>query len=62
MRRIMPLFGIGCLAVICYIALWLAFRPPINPLLLPDATEIRVDAVGRWEWALTYRAPDPSYT
>ena len=61
MRRIMPLLGIGCLVFTCYFGPWLAFRPQINPLLPPDATDIRVDTVGWGEWALTYRAQGPAY-
>ena len=61
MRRVVLLLGVSCLVVVCYLGTYLAFRPPIEPLLPSDATDIRVDAVSWWKWTLTYRALGPDY-
>ena len=61
MQRIAILVGIGCLALICTGGMWLAFRPPLEALLPPDATDIDVVDVGWWEWTLTYRTSGPAY-
>src|SRR5690242_16645409 len=61
MRRVVLLLGTGCLVVVGYVGMWLAFRPPIQPLLPPDATGIHAVDSGLWEWTLTYRAPGLSY-
>jgi hypothetical protein len=60
MRRVMLLLGIGCLVAVCYVGIWLAFRPPIQLLLSPDATDIHVVDNGWGELTLTYRAPGPA--
>jgi len=61
MRRVVLLLGIGCLAVVCYVGTWRAFRPPIQLLLPPDATNVHVVDNSWGEWILTYRAPGPGY-
>jgi hypothetical protein len=61
MRRIILLLGAGCLMAAGFSAIWLAARPPIQPLLPPGATDIYVVDSGWWEWTLTYRAPEPAY-
>jgi hypothetical protein len=60
MRRIMLLLGVSCLLVLCVGGLWHASQPPIQLLLPPDSTDIHLDAVGWWEWTLTYRTPGPA--
>jgi hypothetical protein len=61
MRRVVLLIGISCLAVVCYVETWRAFRPPIQLLLPPDATNVHVVDNSWEEWILTYRAPGSAY-
>jgi hypothetical protein len=61
MRRVVLLLGMGCLTALCSSGVWLAFRPPIQSLVPPDATEVHMSANGWWEWRLSYRTRDPPY-
>ena len=59
MRRVMLLLGIGNLFVLCSGGLWLASRPPLHPLVPPDASDFQMSANGWWEWTLSYRTSRP---
>jgi hypothetical protein len=62
MLRVMLLLGIGCLVVVCSVGIWRAFQPPIQLLVSPDATDIRVTDTSWGEWTLTYRTPSLPYS
>ena len=61
MRRVMLLLGVGCLTALCPGGMWLASRPPIQPFVPPDATDIHMAANGWGEWTLSYRSQGPPF-
>ncbi|MFL5805159.1 MAG: hypothetical protein ACJ8CR_25885, partial [Roseiflexaceae bacterium] len=42
-------------------AAWIALQPPLESLIVPGATNVRVVATGWGEWQIAYRAPGPPY-
>ena len=61
MRRVVLLLGIACLTALCSGGIWIAYRPPIQLVFPPNATDIHMTANGWWEWTLSYQTPGSSY-
>jgi hypothetical protein len=43
-------------------ATWTALQPPLESLVINDATNVQVVATGWGEWQIAYRTPGPPYT
>jgi hypothetical protein len=42
-------------------ATWIALQPPLESLIVPGATNVRVVASGWGEWQIAYHMPGPPY-
>ncbi len=60
MKRTLAVLGALALIGMCSAGLWITARPPIQPFLVPGATDVQVDMRGLGTQEIRYRVPGSS--